>query len=211
MIVKWRGHASFLIQTANNKIITDPFDEKLGYPLSLSEADIVTCSHNHWDHNGVETIQGQPEIIRGTNTYDANGVFIQGFHSYHDNNMGKDRGSNTIFKITTENISILHCGDLGHVLSAKQSQDIGVVDILMVPVGGKFTVDAAGAHEIVRMLAPRIVIPMHYYTPHLSFKLTPVEEFASGYDRVIKKPFLEVKKESLEGDMKIIILDYLSG
>jgi len=142
---------------------------------------------------------------------DIGPVSIQAFSSYHDRHEGKERGPNTIYKIVAEQINILHLGDIGHVLSKAQAQEIGHVDILMVPVGGTYTVDASGAYELVELLAPQIVLPMHYKTPHVNIKLAPAEEFLSRYDRVLKKPFLEINKESLEDERKIMVLDYLSS
>lgn len=210
MKIRWRGHASFFIETGGVSIITDPFNKELGYPLSSEKADIITISHEHWDHNASETVEGDPQIIRGSGEFKVKDLLIKGIKSYHDKNEGKDRGSNTIYKICSEGISLLHLGDLGHILSPDQLKEIGYVDLLLLPVGGTFTIDAAEAEQIVESLKPKVVIPMHFNTPHLSFELAPVEDFTSRYEKVIKKAFVEIYKEDLTGEMKIIILDYLS-
>jgi len=209
--IRWRGHASFLIEAYGKKIVTDPFNAKLGYPLTPVAADIVTVSHEHWDHNAVETIEGNPLIIRGNDTVQTAGIIIKGIASWHDQHQGRERGANTIHKISAEGLDLVHLGDLGQVLSAQQVQQIGNVDILLLPVGGKFTVGAGDAALIVNLLRPKIVIPMHFGTPHLSFALAPVEEFISRFDKVIKKSFLQVQSGNLGNDMKIIVLDYLSS
>jgi len=211
MKIRWRGHASFVIQAAGKQIITDPFNSKLGYPLKPITADLVTVSHDHWDHNAVETISGSPRIIRGTGTHEIDGVTVKGIPCFHDQNQGRDRGMNTIFKITAEGITLVHLGDLGHPLTAGQIQDIGENDILCIPVGGIFTIDAAAAIKTVQALRPKIVIPMHFSTPHLSFELAPLEQFTTHFDHVIKKPALEVTAEDLGAEMKVIVLDYLSS
>ena len=209
MKVKWRGHASFIIETDSRTIITDPFNETYGYPMNPVTADIITVSHEHGDHNAVATVSGEPRIIRGSGTVVVEGILIKGINSCHDMHQGRERGPNTIFKISAEGIDLVHLGDLGEILSAGQIQEIGNVDVLLLPVGGRYTVDAGEAAQMVSLLQPRVVIPMHFGTPHLSFKLAPLEEFTARYDRIIKKPALEIKASDLSQEMKIIVLDYL--
>ncbi len=211
MKIKWRGHASFLIEVGSKKIITDPFNESYGYPMNPVTANFVTVSHEHRDHNAVETVGGQPQIIRGCGTMTYDGIIIKGIGSFHDKHQGQERGQNTIFKISTEDINLVHLGDLGQLLSAGQVQEIGEVDILLLPIGGRYTIDAGEASQIVSLLQPRVVIPMHFGTPHLSLKLAPLEEFTARYDRIIKKPSLEIQASDLGTEMKIIVLDYLSA
>lgn len=211
MKIRWRGHASFVIEAAGKQIVTDPFNAELGYPLKPIEADMVTVSHDHWDHNAVDTISGAPRLIKGIGIQDIDGITFKGIGCFHDRNQGRDRGKNTIFKITAEGINLVHLGDLGHTLTAAQIQEIGETDILFIPVGGKFTIDAAEAIETVQDLKPKIVIPMHFSTPHLSFALAPLEQFTTHFDRVIKKPALEITAEDLGVEMKVIVLDYLSS
>ncbi len=209
MRIKWRGHASFLIELAGKELVTDPFDEELGYPLSPLTADIVTISHDHWDHNAPETIQGNPLIVKGSGVTEIDGITLRGVDSWHDAKEGRKRGPNTIFKISAEGIDLVHLGDLGHLLSAGQEEDIGAVDILLIPVGGEFTIDADQAVEVAARLQPKIVIPMHYATPHLSFELAPLEKFTAHYDQVVKKPCLEVNPGDWGTATKIVVLDYL--
>lgn len=211
MKIYWRGHASFIIQAEGKTIVTDPFDANLGYPLNPIKADIVTISHEHWDHNAVETVQGHPRIIRGIGTVDIDGIKIKGIASFHDHKGGRERGTNTIFKIIAGGISLVHLGDLGHPLDAAQVEQIGHVDILLLPVGGVYTIDAGEADALVRVLRPTIVVPMHFSTPHLSFSLAPLEQFTSYYDEIIKKPYLEAEREDLKGPARVVVLDYLCG
>jgi L-ascorbate metabolism protein UlaG (beta-lactamase superfamily) len=211
MRIWWRGHASFLVEIRGKKLVTDPFNAELGYQIKPVSADFVTVSHEHWDHNAVETVEGNPRIVRGNVTVESEGITIKGIASWHDKSEGRERGNNTIYKISAEGLDLVHLGDLGQVLSLQQIEEIGNVDILLLPVGGNFTIDAGDAFKIVTLLQPRIVIPMHFFTPHLSFTLAPVEEFTSLFDQVIKKPSLEVKSGDLGTDMRIIILDYLSS
>ncbi|MDD4802876.1 MAG: MBL fold metallo-hydrolase [Syntrophomonas sp.] len=209
MKIKWRGHASFIIEAGSKKIITDPFAEQYGYPLHPVSADIVTISHEHRDHNAVETIEGQPRIIRGAGLETMGEITIQGIASFHDKQQGQERGQNTIYKISAESIELVHLGDLGQMLSAEQVREIGKVDVLLLPVGGRYTIDAPEAVKTVNLLQPKIVIPMHYSTPHLTFELAPLEKFTANYDQIIKKPVLEISNSDLGADMKIIVLEYI--
>jgi len=209
--IRWRGHASFLIEAEGKQIVTDPFNAELGYLLTPLEADLVTVSHEHWDHNAVETIGGHPQVIRGTGTVTAGGIDFKGIATFHDRHQGRERGPNTVFKISAEGLNLVHLGDLGHMLSTEQVQAIGAVDVLLLPVGGRYTIDAAEAVQVVKLLQPQIVIPMHFATAHLSFTLAPLEEFTTHYDKIIKKPYLEVHLPELGQGLKIIVLDYLSG
>lgn len=209
MIIKWLGHACFLLETSGKKLVTDPFDAGMGYQPYTEKVDIVTVSHEHYDHNAVDTLSGNPRIIRETGPITVNGINILGISSYHDDKQGRARGSNTIYKISSENLDVLHLGDLGHILTDQQLKEIGNVDILLVPVGGTYTVDAEAAYEIVEQLQPKIIIPMHFLTPDVVLKeLAPVEAFTAKFPRVIKKPFLEISKEALIPETRIIVLDY---
>ena len=211
MKIWWRGHASFVIEAAGKKIVTDPFNAELGYPLKSQKADIVTISHDHWDHNALETIQGSPRVVRDIGNTDIGEIRLEGIASYHDQKKGRKRGANIIFIITTEGLRLVHLGDLGHPLNPAQLEQSGLVDILMVPVGGTYTIDAGEAEALVAALRPKIVIPMHFSTPHLSFTQAPHEHLTSFYDEVIKRPFLEVTSEHLGNQTKVVVLDYLSS
>jgi L-ascorbate metabolism protein UlaG (beta-lactamase superfamily) len=209
VIIKWLGHASFLLESAGIKVLTDPFNAEIGYQPCKEKIDIVTISHEHWDHNAVDILVGSPRIIRETGLYTIDGINILGISSYHDKKQGQERGYNTIFKISSENLDILHLGDLGHVLTDRQLLEVGNVDILLVPVGGRYTVDADAAYEIVEQLQPQIIIPMHFLTADVSLKeLAPVEAFTAKFPRIIKKPFLEISKQTLAPELRVIVLDY---
>ena len=147
MIIKWLGHASFFISSKGIDIITDPINEKSGYPLLPRSADIVTISHQHWDHNAAEGIAGPPRVFEGAGQHELDGVLISGINAYHDKNQGRDRGTNTIFKISAEGINVVHLGDLGHIPGPQQVEEIGPVDVLLIPVGGVYTVDAENLRD----------------------------------------------------------------
>lgn len=208
MIIRWLGHASFLIETGKERIITDPFDERVGYSVFTEKVDIATVSHEHWDHNAVEILPGKPQVVRGEGEFHLGEVTITGFPSFHDQNQGRERGKNTIYKITAAGMNLLHLGDLGHLLSAQDIEAIGRVDILMLPVGGIYTIDAEQALKTMQQINPAITIPMHYQTPDVKIDLGALEEFTGRLERVVKRPFLEITPGELPEKPLVIVLEY---
>lgn len=208
MKIHWLGHACFLIETEKMRIVSDPFNEGVGYPIFKGAADLVTISHDHWDHNAVQLIGGDPFIVREAGSFLYKDIHIKGIACFHDKVQGKKRGSNLIYKISVDGINLLHLGDVGHVLTAEQVEEIGLNDILFLPVGGNYTVDAKEAYEITGQLKPKIVIPMHFKTPVISFPIDPVEAYTCQFDQMIKKPFLQINESELRYPTRVIVLDY---
>ena len=212
MRICWGGHATFVIQVAGMTLITDPVDESYGYAQIKDIPDVVTVSHEHKDHSAVHRVQGSPAIVRGIGKWEFPGLLIESFSSYHDKTGGSERGENTIFKITAEEIKLLHAGDLGERLLAQKISDIGPIDILLLPVGGVYTIEGSEAAELVRMIKPKITIPMHYQTPALimSKELAAVETFTRFFDHVIYKKELDITQEELAviEEPQIYVLDY---
>ena len=162
--ITWLGHAMFRLRGRDATIVTDPFDRTLGLELPRPRADIVTVSHDHPHHNAVSTIKGEPRVLHGPGEYEIKGVFITGIGSYADNKKGAERGENTIYLFELDDLLICHLGSLGHALTAKQVEALSDVHVLLVPVGGHTTLDAAHAAEIIAQIEPRLVVPMHYRT-----------------------------------------------
>ena len=178
MKIKSLGHSSFQIKSKSDLVI-DPYDPKIGkLPQGLT-ADVVTVSHQHFDHNYTDGVSGNPQIINEPGEFSIKGFEIKGIKSFHDNDDGKSRGENIIFTIDTEDIKLCHMGDLGHVLTPEQIQEIGKVDILMIPVGGFYTIDADQAVQVVNQINPRVVLPMHYKPENstLQLPIVGVEKF----------------------------------
>ncbi|MDI3280264.1 MAG: MBL fold metallo-hydrolase [Bacillota bacterium] len=184
--VQWHGHACFRLTTAAGLVIvTDPFDESVGYLLPRGAADVVTVSHEHFDHNHVAAVGGRPLVLKGAGVHSlaplgpekSKGATIRGVASFHDSQQGRQRGPNTIFVFDLDGLRVVHLGDLGHQLTAQQVAELGEADLLLVPVGGTYTLDGAGAAKVVEALRPALVIPMHYRTDALSFPLAPVDDF----------------------------------
>jgi L-ascorbate metabolism protein UlaG (beta-lactamase superfamily) len=218
MEIKYLGHASFLIKTKTAKVVTDPYDpEMVGLRFPKTEADIVTVSHQHKDHNQVKNVSGingvDPLIIDMPGEFEKMSVRIFGFQSFHDKSQGKERGENILYKFEAEGLSVLHCGDLGLVPEESFLELIGDIDILLVPVGGYYTIDSDEAVQLVKKIEPSVVIPMHYNHPDLNQKnfgkLTGVGEFTKkfGIDNPVPLPKLVYKKEEIEQEMKVVVLE----
>ncbi len=192
--VKWFGHACFLITSPEGvKILMDPFDATVGYAVPSVDADVVTASHDHFDHNNVSMARGKPVVLKGKGEYRGRDVSIRSVASFHDAEGGAKRGKNAIFVVDAAGLRIVHMGDIGHDLSKSQLEEIGKVDVLLVPVGGTYTIDAAGAKRLVEATSPMAVIPMHYKTPAVGMPIAGVDQFLTGYARVVKVGSNEVK------------------
>jgi len=216
MNINWYGQSCFQIssnQGKNNHLSTliDPFEESIGLQLPRKlEADVVLITHNHLDHNNVKAVSGQPFIALGPGEYDVKGIFIQGIPAFHDNVQGKERGRTTIYTIEAEEIKLCHLGDLGQKeLTAEQLDKIGDVDILMIPIGGFFTINAQEAVKIMAQIEPKIIIPMHYKIPNLNIKLDGLDKFLKivGVKKIEPLSKLFIKEKDLpKEEVKIIVL-----
>jgi L-ascorbate metabolism protein UlaG (beta-lactamase superfamily) len=211
MKVKYLGHAAFIISSDEGvKIVTDPYTTSpdLTYGEISTTADIVTVSHSHLDHCNVAAIEGNPQVMRRAELSTARGIKVRGIKSYHDNEGGRKAGNNIIFCFEVDRIRLCHLGDLGHLLDDKQLREIGRVDILFIPVGGYFTIDAKAATEVCNQLKPRVIIPMHYRTDKGLSVIAGVEEFLRGKDKVkwLDTSHLEFKAGELPEAGQIIVL-----
>jgi L-ascorbate metabolism protein UlaG (beta-lactamase superfamily) len=193
MKIKYYGHAAFLI-TSNQgfKIMMDPYEPgafggQLSYGKIKDQADIVLTSHDHADHNYTKDLPGTPQVVKGSGSKTVKGISIKGIASYHDPSKGNERGTNTIFTFKIDNIQLCHLGDLGHLLSDKELVEIGPIDILLIPVGGYFTIDSKEATRVAEQIKPKILIPMHFKTEKCGFPIAAVEDFLKGKSN-IKRP-----------------------
>jgi len=208
MIVTWLGHSCFHLQSEEGlSILLDPFHENdVGYVMPVIEADIVIISHDHLDHNNVDAAGSDPDVIFDPGYYISMEMDITGIKSYHDAKRGKLRGENTIFCFELDGIRVCHLGDLGHTLTPSQVKAIGPVDLLFVPVGGRYTIDAAGANKVMKQLHPAVTVPMHYRTGALGFELDPVDDFLKGREPVTPQENLQLAKEDLSGEGRVVLL-----
>ena len=213
MDISWLGHSCFRIRGRETTIITDPYSPTLGYSLGKPTAHIVTVSHQHPGHayvQGIEGIGGEPRLVTGPGEYEIGGVLLIGIATFHDGEKGGKRGKNTAYLIELDEISVCHLGDLGHVLTAEQVEELDNVDVLLLPVGGVSTINAPMAAEIVRQLEPKVVIPMHYQTEALNRELEPVARFLKeiGVEQVTPQPKLVLTRSSLPANTQVFLLDY---
>jgi len=214
MKLKWYGHAAFLITSdQGTKIITDPYEPggfggAIAYGPIPDQADIVLVSHDHADHNYVQGLKGKPQIDKGVGSHKVKNVEFKGVAAYHDGQKGSERGQNTIFCFTVDGARVCHLGDLGHVLSEQEAKQVGPVDVLLMPVGGVYTIDPSQATQTAQKLSPKIIIPMHYKTPRCGFPLAPVEDFTAGKAGVktVKGSEVEIRKEKFPQASEIIVL-----
>jgi len=212
MKVKWLGHACFLIVSDKGfRIITDPYTSGsggVGYAPINEPADVVTTSHDHFDHNAVTAVPGNPEVVKSAGVTNAKGIQFKGIPTYHDDCQGKRGGSNLIFCFSVDEFKLCHLGDLGHRLSRDQIAEVGVVDMLFIPVGGHYTMDVKVASQVCDDLNPRVIVTMHYKTPKLDFPITGVDDFIAGKKNVRNLDSTEVNFETgkLPGVTEIIVL-----
>lgn len=216
MQITWHGQACFQFLATPVKggevlsIVIDPFSEEIGLKLPKLEADILLTTHNHYDHNNVKAVGGNPFLIDGPGEYERREVFIQGIAAFHDNSGGAERGENTIYTIEVEGIRLCHLGDLGQKeLTSEQLEKIGAIDILMIPVGGIYTISAREAMKVMSQVEPKIIIPMHYQLPKLKIKLDGVDKFFKvvGIKQIEPVNKLSIKKKDLpEEEVKIMVL-----
>ena len=209
MKIQYLGHSSFKL-TSNRgvSIITDPYSGQIGFAMPKVCADAVTISHHHFDHDNFAAVGGNPEVIDAATTRNVGGVEIGAIDSFHDNVGGKLRGKNLIFKFRIDGITVCHLGDLGEDCSAELIERILPVDVLLIPVGGNYTVDAKTAKEYVEKLSPKMVIPMHYRTQDLKVDIANLDNFTNLFDKNIVEQYqtseIELSQDDLNG--KVIVL-----
>jgi L-ascorbate metabolism protein UlaG (beta-lactamase superfamily) len=212
MNIKWLGHSAFLITADNGtRIITDPYTTggKLSYGEIKETADMVTVSHGHGDHNNVRAVKGNPVVVDRSGIAEAKGIKITGIPSAHDHAGGAQRGGNIMFCFEVDGIRVCHLGDLGHLLDDKQAAALGKIDVLFIPVGGYYTIDAGMATKVVDKLGPRLVIPMHFKTAKCDFPITTVDDFVKGKTGVTRLGVSQADfhKEHLPSDTQVVVLE----
>ncbi|MDD5731848.1 MAG: MBL fold metallo-hydrolase [Patescibacteria group bacterium] len=213
MEIRHIGHSCFEIKNKNITIVTDPFTDDYGIKMPKLKANIVTVSHEHRDHNNVEAIASANSekdlfVVRNSGGYEIEGVLIEGISTFHDDKNGAIRGINNVYDIKMDGITLCHMGDLGADLSEEQIEELDGIDVLFVPVGGKYTVDAEHAAKIVNKIEPRIVIPMHYAVPGMRLELDSVDKFVKEIGLAAEKlDVLKVEKKDLPQEgMRLVIL-----
>lgn len=210
MDIYFYGQACFKLKGKTTSVLIDPFKEEftgLKLPKDLS-CNIGVSTHDHDDHNNLGAVTGASLKITGPGEYEVGGVTVTGVSTFHDKENGAQRGKNTVYNISVDGLNIVHLGDLGHTLTEAETEEIGLVDILLVPVGGVYTIDAKGASDVVSQLEPKIVIPMHYKLPDLKFELEVVENFLKemGFESIEPQPKLSISKDKLPEELQVVVL-----
>ncbi|MEK7541320.1 MAG: MBL fold metallo-hydrolase [Patescibacteria group bacterium] len=211
MVITWYGQACFRVQSGELTVAIDPFSKEIGLTPPRFKADIVLVTHGHFDHNNAAALAGSPFVISGPGEYEVQGVTARGIATYHDRVQGKERGFNTIYRIDMEGISLLHMGDFGEEKVRDETlEEIGDIDILMIPVGGTYTIAGADAARIVKQIEPAYVIPMHYKLPGVKANLEGVEQFLKemGASKTEPAEKLTLKKKDIpeEGKATVVVL-----
>jgi L-ascorbate metabolism protein UlaG (beta-lactamase superfamily) len=210
MHVTWYGHSCFRLRSRNGTVVTDPYGDELGYNLPRLRADIVTVSHDHPDHANVKAIKGTPRIIDGPGEYEIRGIFVIGIPTYYEDKPRQVGVRNTIYLFDLDGVTTCHLGDLRRVPTQSQIEELGEVDVLLIPVGGGSTLGAAKAAEAISLLEPKIVIPMHYRTEMVKgLKLQPVSQFLKemGVKDVTPQDRVNITKSALPTETQIIVMD----
>lgn len=214
--LKWYGHASFLITADNGlKIITDPYepggyDGAIGYGEIPDTPDIVLCSHDHADHGYTKGLKGEFEVVNKSGVTVVKGIEFKGVEAYHDTEEGQQRGTIIIYTFAIDGVNICHLGDLGHEIDDALAEKIGDVDVLLIPVGGMFTINGNVADRVIEKINPKIVIPMHYKTDKCGFPLARIEEFIDRKRNVslMATDEIAITKETLPKNQMIMLLDH---
>ena len=216
MKIKWYGHSAFKITTDGGvSIIIDPYQSgafggALSYGKITEVADIVLTSHDHDDHNYTKDIKGTYKHFNKEGVYLEQGITIEALPCYHDPSKGQERGINLIFLIEADGLRLAHMGDLGHALAQDTIKKMAKVDIVLLPVGGFYTIDANEAGKVMGDLNPKITIPMHFKTPKCEFPIAGIDAFTSGKRgvKIANAYEIEVKKESLPKEPEIVVMQY---
>lgn len=212
MEITWLGHSCFKLRGREASVVTDPPAKSTGYTIGRPTANVVTVSHDHEGHNNVKSVTGDPRVVQGPGEFEVSGVLIKGTRTYHDAEQGNELGKNTAYVFEVDGVTVCHLGDLGHVPTAEQVEELSGCEVLLIPVGGTRTIGAKAAAETVSLLGPKLVIPMHYGTPAAKDKLDPIDTFLKemGSPKAIdeKQPKLQVTKSTLPEETKVQVLDY---
>ncbi len=216
MDITYHGHSCFKIKSKEGIVVMDPYDDYIGMSLSKLSADVVTSSHDHKDHRSLDRVKPttkREEVFAITHPgeYEVGGISVFGVPTFHDDSQGSERGANIIFTVVVEGIRVCHLGDLGHELTDTQKTEVGDVDVLLVPVGGVYTIDPKQAKTIIHSLEPSYIVPMHFKTSQHDEKvfgdLKTVEEFLQVYGAEVQpQDSLRVEAHKLPEETEMVVL-----
>ena len=215
MKIRYLGHASFeLVLSDGRRIVFDPYesgayDGALAYSPITGEFDVAVVSHDHADHRDPSVVSRSQNVVEGEGSYDFDGVKVKSISTYHDESKGAERGKNLVSLVEVDGLKVVHLGDLGHMITDREVGELKGVDILLIPVGGYFTIDAKTAKQVVDALQPRMVIPMHFKTPKVNFPIAGVEDFTALFSDVERTGVseIEVTADELPSTLKVVVLE----
>ena len=214
MEIDWFGHSCFRLRTREATVVNDPYDKAIGLSLPRPRADVLTVSHNHQGHDYVDGVRGEPKIINGPGEYEVSSVFVTGLELRGERSKAKKETAvaprNTVFLFEFDDLTVCHLGDLSIVPTQAQVEEaLGEVDVLLIPVGGGETLNASQAAEVVSLLEPHVVIPMHYHVPDLTLKLDSVNKFLKemGLDKVAPQEVLKASRGGLPDETQVVVLE----
>ena len=215
MEITWYGHSCFRLTERNYAtVVTDPFDHKaVGYDALKLKADIVTVSHDAPGHANYDAVKGAQHVIDGAGEFEIGGVFITAVQTAGGGKKTKDKTRNTLYVFDYEGITVAHLGDLQEVPTQSEVEALGTVNVLLIPVGGGSSLNAAKAAEVVSVIEPNLVVPMHYSTDSAKIKLEPLSKFLKemGMGKTESQPSLKATRSSLPQETKVVVLDYQQG
>lgn len=216
MEITYHGHSCFKLKGAVGTVVTDPYQDAVGFSLPNLSADVITVSHDHPDHNAITKIRPSARrersfVIESNGEYEVGGISVFGTQTYHDASGGSERGVNTVFTIVIDEIRVCHLGDLGHELTTEQLAEIGAVDVVLCPVGGVYTINAELAVKTIHALEPGIAIPMHYknpdHNPSVYGDLTDLPVFLKAFGAEVKpSDKLKLEKSKLPEETELVVL-----
>ena len=211
MEIVWLGHSSLKIRTGGTTLITDPFKDSLGLSMGPQKADIVTISHPHPHHSNLDGVEKDARVIDGPGEYEIASFYVSGLGTAREESQ-EEGLTNTVYNLQAEGLTLCHLGDLTRLLTPRQIEHLGQTDLLFVPAGGACTVTTSQAAELVNLLSPRIVVPIHYHIEGVAVELGPLEAFLEelGLTEVTNEPKLTVTSSNLPRDQQVVVLDRAS-
>jgi L-ascorbate metabolism protein UlaG (beta-lactamase superfamily) len=212
--IDWLGHSCFRLREGNVTIVTDPYDKSIGYTMPRVRADIVTVSRNAPDHAAVASVKGEFKVVDRPGEYEIKGVFITGIQTWCGTGAkGELKEENTVFVFEFPDLTVCHLGDLARVLTQAQVEALPGIDVLLVPVGGGGSLDAHKAAEVISLLEPSIVVPMHYRTPYVTLKLDPLSKFLKemGVTEHAPRESLRITRNELPEETQVVVLECKQG
>jgi len=215
MVIDWLGHSCFKVTLKSGvRVLFDPYDDTVGYTRPEVEVDIVAISHDHFDHNNLDHIKGDFKVIKTAGVHTFEDLTIEGIPTWHDHSKGAHRGPNLVYMLHTRGFALCHMGDIGCVPGDDVFEKLKGIEVLLIPVGGHYTINAGEALEICERIEPNVIIPMHFQTPATNMEIAPLHEFleAAGREYDVSYPgknYLSIDTASLKKRTRIVVMEYL--